>query len=640
MSNGEDIGPVLVDVLVPDAEGLDDMPVEAAEEITPAATVIGKVASPLRNESTSILFHFWVPPDVLVERTQLVRTESTIGPHALCFYGIVDEVYRRSRKRGMDEEYDTFDGDLNYEPPFGPEGVTFAAATILRTEPSVYTPPREQSPVYLGSAEDAGVAYNYGEMLDDELHVDWGLPIGVLRNGASRTLGVAKIDLRSLNGDRAGHLNVTGQAGAGTKSSLLTEVVRALLDFAVAWDNGDPHRPPFSVRPIIFNVKGRDLMYIDFPNRYLKPEHMAIYQEMGMTPQPFNGATFYAPCQPAGDNRATPQVIRPVGPERQTRVYDWTLADVIRLGLWPYLFSDETQANENMMAQAEDILDRIAQPCTPDAMYPAGMRLRQGQNTPQSFSELRDWLHNALGTSTHPLRQNSIHAFATLRAVVRRFSVVFSREGREIFDQGLGNGRPLNVVGPGTCDPLVIDIATLPPELRRFVVAAVLDQVKNRQMGDDRIAGQVYFLVLDELGIYAPRGARDPITRLFEFVAAQLRSQGIIILGAQQQASRVSETVFGNAEFKILGATSPVELESSAWSRLLTPAQKAQAVGLRPDSKMVLTDRGWMNIVTPFPAWAMKQSEADMTVAAPDAATGISHVDHDDDLFDLNLPED
>src|SRR5207237_3508870 len=118
----------------------------------------------------------------------------------------------------------------------------------------------------------------------------------------------------------------------------------------------------------------------------------------------------------------------------------------------------------------------------------------------------------------------------------------------------------------------VVAIGDLPAELRRVVVAAVLDQIKTQQMAA-RTPGRVYFLVLDELGIYAPRGAHDPITRLFEHVAAQLRSQGIILLGAQQHASKVSETVFGNSELKALGATSPAELEASDWSRLLTPAQ-------------------------------------------------------------------
>jgi hypothetical protein len=156
-------------------------------------------------------------------------------------------------------------------------------------------------------------------------------------------------------------------------------------------------------------------------------------------------------------------------------------------------------------------------------------------------------------------------------------------------------------------------------------------------MGRERVPGQVYFLVLDELGIYAPRGARDPITKLFEHVAAQLRSQGIILLGAQQQASVVSETIFGNSQFKVLGASSPVEIESPAWGRLLSGPQKARALMLRPEEKMVLLERGWMNVVVPFPAWAMKESEADL-VAAPVAA-GITANGSGGDPFELNLPE-
>jgi uncharacterized protein len=218
--------------------------------------------------------------------------------------------------------------------------------------------------------------------------------------------------------------------------------------------------------------------------------------------------------------------------------------------------------------------------------------------------------------------------------LLSRLGLVLGTEGVSIFSFESGEGSPLEVLGNGTTDPLVIDIATLPAELRRFVVAAVLDQVKTHQMSENRQAGQVYFLVLDELGIYAPRGARDPITRLFEHVAAQLRSQGIILLGAQQQASDVSDIIFGNSQTKALGATSPVELESSSWNRLLTSAQKARAMMLQPDEKMVLTAKGWMNIVVPFPAWAMKESEADLI---PPRTSGISN--GDEGPFRLNTPQ-
>jgi hypothetical protein len=263
---------------------------------------------------------------------------------------------------------------------------------------------------------------------------------------------------------------------------------------------------------------------------------------------------------------------------------------------------------------------------------PLGVKLRTGtldpagsEPCPASFAELRATLRDALGDNAHLIRDRGIYTFATCRALLSRLGGILDQEGRAIFDAGLGLGRPLDVLRDGTTDPLVIDFAALPPDLRRFVVAAVLQQVKDRQTSR-RARGQVYLLVLDELGLYAPRGARDPITRLIEHVAAQLRSQGIILLGAQQQASRVSETIFSNSEVKALGASSPVEIESSTWSRLLSSSQKARALVLRPDEKLINAGGQWMNVVVPFPAWAMKFSETDpgWRAGTPSGASGSS----------------
>ena len=561
----------------------------------------------------------------------------------MAFFGVVDEVFRRSRKRTMDEEVDAYDGDVDEESPLAPEGVTYAQVTILRSEPPLQTAPIEQSPVWLGEAAEAALAYGYDEMVDQETGADWGLPIGLIRNGGEATAGVAKLDWRDLSGDRAGHLNVTGQAGRGTKSSFLLMVVRSLLDFARSWDNGDPNRQPLSVRPIVFNVKGNDLMYLDQPNRYLTAGARRVWEELGLEARPFTSATFHAPCSATRGhvNRGLPRVLRAVPEARQTRAYYWTLADVIRFDLWTYLFSDQTQQSETLMALVDHLLGLLAEDCPIDAEHPAGLRLRRpdgsnghdGHGTPQSFGELRDWMHDALRDKSHPARDNGVHTFGTCRALMSRLTDVLGLDGRPIFDDGPGTGQPLRVLASGTTDPLVIDIATLPNELRRFVVAAVLNQVKAQQIGDRRTPGQVYFLVLDELGIYAPRGARDPITRLFEHVAAQLRSQGIILLGAQQQASKVSETIFGNSEVKAVGATSPVELETPTWSHLLTGGQKARALLLQPEEKMVLNGRGWMHVLVPFPAWAMKEAEVGHGAPAPAAADGGAAG------FPLNLPE-
>src|ERR1700755_981506 len=150
-----------------------------ATEQSPAAggEVIGRVAAPPQLESTPEHFHFWVERNRLVETNQFVRTESTVEGQTVQFFGVIDEVRRSSRKRDILEEYDVADGAALFEPPFKPEGVTDARASILRTDPGFLTPALEQSLVRLGGQEEAGIAYAFGDMRR-------ALPVGLLCNGA------------------------------------------------------------------------------------------------------------------------------------------------------------------------------------------------------------------------------------------------------------------------------------------------------------------------------------------------------------------------------------------------------------------------------------------------------------------------
>ena len=50
---------------------------------------IGRVGAPPDAEATSERFHFWVPEDRLVEKTQLVHVESPTGGEKVHFYGLV-----------------------------------------------------------------------------------------------------------------------------------------------------------------------------------------------------------------------------------------------------------------------------------------------------------------------------------------------------------------------------------------------------------------------------------------------------------------------------------------------------------------------------------------------------------------------
>lgn len=556
--------------------------------------VLGKVASPPRQEATSEQFHFWVSPAQLVEKTQIVRTTSTIAGRTVTWYAVVDEVFRRSRKRDISEEFDGFDGDVSYEPEFAPEGVTFATASILRSEPPVLTPPMEGSDVVLGGEHEALLAYGADE-------IDNGLAVGLIKNGGGVLAGPGYIDLDYLLGANGGHMNVNGSAGRGTKSSFLLFTVAQLLNEAHRRRVERPSDPnPLLVVPIVFNVKGFDLFYIHRWNRRYDHERDAEdWRTLGVDdPQPFHGTTFYAPQMKGGT------IAIPTGSDASVQPYSWSLRDIIELGLFPFLFADEDTQDANFGALVLDIEQWLTdEHVANDGL--ATLRLRVGDSVPQTLQGLLDWTRNG-GPASLPG-----HHLGTWGKLYRRLFKLVA-EGEGVLRRHDRTGHPLRLIASQTRAPCVVDLngLTTIPSLQRFVVATVLRQLVEARTGPVAVRGLVYIVVLDELNRFAPRGSRDAITQLIERVAAEMRSQGIILLGAQQQASKVSEKVVENAAIRVVGRSGALELDQPIW-RNLSQSARRKAASLSPREKLIVQDsfREPMHVRVPFPVWAMRPAE-------------------------------
>lgn len=579
-----------------------------------ASTAIGKVASPPRREATSEQFHFWVPRGQLVEKTQIVLTESQVGDQLVKFYAIVNEVYRQSRKRDIGEEFDTFDGDVGYEPEFKAEGVTFATASILRTQPPVLTPPIEQSPVILGGKAEVQLAYGADEIYNP-------LPIGLVKNGAGAVAGPGYIDLDYLLGVNGGHMNVNGVAGRGTKSSFLLFVTDMLLRDARRRAEEKPSAPnPLMIVPIILNVKGYDLFFIDHWNRNFAPDkHLQDWQALGVDePSPFQSVAFYAPQMPGGT------VAVPTGGSSAAEPYSWSLADIVQRGLFVYLFADEDTSDANFSALVLDVEAWLTDEHT-EHDGTVTRRLRQDQGIPTTFQGLLDWItHEAHESDSQRILLG--HHKGTWTKLRRRL-LKLVLEGDGVLRRNDQDGHPLNLAIHSTRDPVVVDLYSLMrvPSLQRFVVATILRQLMDDRTGPAAVNGLVYLVALDELNRFAPRGARDPITQLIETVAAEMRSQGIILLGAQQQASKVSDKVIENAAIRVLGRSGSLEMTQSVW-HFLSNSAKRKAASLAIDEKMVIQDnfREPMHVRVPFPAWAMRGAEAQNGPAANDQSSRTS----------------
>jgi hypothetical protein len=556
---------------------------------------LGKVAAPPNKESTSEYFYFWVEKGKLCERTQIVTTSSQLGGRTVEFVGLVEEVYRQSRQRDMGEEVDRFDANPVITPPFASAGFTYAKVTILRTDPVTHAPPTEESTVFLGGEREAQRGYGVDRMGKP-------LAIGLLRNGGTAFAGPAQIDLDYLLGENGGHLNVNGIAGLGAKSSFLLHVNYLLLREAARQATQFPGKlDRLQVVPIIFNVKNYDLFFIDSWGKEWgtkRLEALPGWKELGIEqPAPFTKAHFYAPqlkgqTIPVNVGR-TDNAVKP---------YSWSLSDVIKHQLFRFLFSEDDIYDANFGGLVGELEDWLT------SGSPDDPRLRTTDSAPQTFAELLDWFR-AIKDSKSLFRDFTA---PTKGKFLRRLRYIV-QEGDGVLRLSDLTGNPLVMPKTGVDGPIVIDLfgIRMTPSLQRFVVAAVFHQLVLNRSGNTT-DGLRYLVTLDELNRFAPKNSSDPITEKIEQVAAEMRSQGVILLGAQQQASLVSSRVIENAGIRAVGRSGTLELSADVW-KFLGPSARSQAAQIQADEKLLVQPsfRAPMLAKIPYPPWALKKEDVD-----------------------------
>lgn len=540
---------------------------EIIETSNPAnETAVGRIAAPNRFEATSSEFYFWIKRGVTLEENQIVFSESNINGEEIKFYALVDEIKRNSRRADMTEEYDIGDGDVNYEPPFSNEGFSYAHAQVLRIAPEIATPPIERSLVSLGEEAEAKIAYGFDE-------ISRPMSVGLLKNGR-KFAGNGLIDLDYLLGENGGHLNVNGMAGVGTKTTFLLTVIKSLQNQAKL---SEEKGKPFFIVPIILNVKGEDLMWLDRKNSRFKPEHEDEWHKLGIAPEPFTDAKFYT----AKDLKVS---------ACHSTEYSWSFHDVLKEESLLYIFSDDDDLKVNMVSLIRDLIDRWLD-----------NKGNIKSDAPKTWKELLTWIGNDNN------RQGSFYGAGTWRAIYSRLWKVLD-EGKSIFPRDAQNGNPLKIVRNTTSPPQIVDIAQLPYSLQRFVVGSILKQAVQSRKSSNATPNLRYVIMLDELNRFAPRGAKDELTQLLEQVATEMRSQGVILLGAQQMASQVSNKVVEMSSIRALGRTGSAELTDKIWT-VLEKSTKEKAAKLSNAEKLVWqpTFRQPMLVKMPMNPWADKR---------------------------------
>ncbi len=608
----------------------------AASEHTPEG--VGRVGCPPGQEANVDEFYFWVAPGQLVEQTQIVRVPTVMGGVEVEVFGVVEQVYRRSTISSMHMELAAHDGDpIADDSMLDRDGVTYAQVRVVNAFPPRLSPPIEGSTVYSCGARDAERAY---EM--DTYSAERGICVGLIRNGGDSTAGRAFLDSDFLLGAQSGHLNVNGAAGSGTKSSFLTiaasQTIHAVqANAAGAVGTGKAPR----IKAIIFNVKGFDLFSLDRWSTKFNEDDLAVWREMGVTsPDIFRSIAYYAP--ETGQRSGTPMPIV-TGRPGDARPYSWSLRDIIDFGLFDLLFSEETRANDNIVtlinwlhhrlsvgrSKSLSLHERLGE--APDPRMAARRQLTDtldrgfnskndldntagdGSGKPVvTFQDLLDFIEAKAQPDARDVNDESLRTMSnsTIQALWRRLARVLGPTSGLLRRDDV-DGAPI-ALATAEEDISVIDIQSIQDShLQRFVIASVLQQLVQWRSGPHAAQYETFLVVIDELNRYAPRGASDSITKLFEYVASQMRSRGIILFGGQQQGSRVSEVVIENSQTRALGRSGGQELADSIW-RGFSEGDRKLALRLGPDEKVIVAPnfREALHVKVPRPPWAMRPEEA------------------------------
>lgn len=493
-------------------------------------------------------------------------------------YGVVTETAARFEGARFESDMDRIAG----EGSMPAELARSAMVQTMRVVPEIWVAPNPGEPVFRVSGETRNEALYADEMARR-------LPVGFARDGLPLW-----VDLDFFDGTKGGHVTISGVSGVATKTSFALALLRSLTAHQNVLG-----RAAANMRVLVFNVKQEDLLWLDKPNLRLDDEAREQWGVLGIEASPFPSVSFWAPPR-AGDQLIPDTDSRTQG----VSTFSWTPREFVARGLLRFLFTETADFRNQLTFVEERVRSQLIRNAEEIAGEPGAVAIEG-----QPVRTLAD-LVALIGGHLDP-EDGSDPEFAwtgrvqggTAAAFMRRLHAAEIRLSRLIRADGRSIDRAAEAV-------TVVDLHKLHDFAQRFVVGALLDEVfTEKEATGQRLPLQV--ILLDEMNKYAPREGHSPIKETLIDVAQRGRSLGVILIGAQQTASRVAPEVLENASIRVTGRLDAAEAERSEYGWML-PSTRARARLFKPGT-MVLFQPGIpapLVFTFPFPPWATRPEEA------------------------------
>jgi DNA helicase HerA-like ATPase len=543
---------------------------------------------------------------VVLEEDQFLQLDDlvvvrTLVPKAgeVRTYGVVTEA--EAIYEGAQYESDTHRiAELGIMPA---QKVRTARVAVTRVDPEVWVSADPGETVDRATGEERARAL-YADQMERPLAVGLG------RDGLP-----VHIDLDFFDGRKGGHMSIAGISGVATKTSFALFFLRVLTASPSIVGEAAAN-----LRVLVFNVKGEDLLWLDKPNRLFAQAEGAAegWASIGVEPAPFPSVRFWAPPRRGGGDLIPDTGGRLEGID----VFAWTPREFVDLGLLEFCFTDANDAKNQLPFIRERVQQQLQRFAADVEGMPGAIALRDPRDEPDGrwrrpipagqagriITDLSS-LVEALEEFLDPDEGEPDQAWtgrvqlSTVSAFLRRMHAAASRVGHLV---RAGESRRID---RAAANVTVVAIQSLHEQAQRFVVGALLKETfQQKEATGHRLPLSV--IVLDELNKYAPREGTSPLKDMLIDIAQRGRSLGVLLVGAQQTASRVASEVLENASIRVAGRLDAAEAERAEYGWML-PSTRARARLLKPGTMVISQPAVPVPLVItfPFPPWATRKEE-------------------------------
>lgn len=552
--------------------------------------IIGKIVATEKMPTTVDEFYFWTDKERIIKPFDVVKVDhipaSGKSENSTTF-GVVEEISHFTDSPSFLAGYISSDfGDVMHKPNTERIGMNYVKARVAGNTEGIFTPVLDGHLVSLADEEDVKKALGLDEIKNK-------LACGFLDMYEPPNNIRIPVHFNShfLIGPEGAHLNISGISGLASKTSYAMFLLKAIQNQYLNRKNEDESNEDESVAFVILNVKGRDLVAIDEPNKDLDDQQKEIYEMLEIDPKPFSNVKYFYPYAKEF----------PTTYAKQEDVKSQT-----KLGKafqFKYIYEDDKESIDLLFSNVDD---------PTQTMESIVNYISTGQG---KFEGITNWNELSAEILEHTKKgdtgKNKEITVASWRKFYRLFKKTLDKSS--IFANRLDKNEVRlqeQIKNIQKNEVHVIDVAKLDEETQGFVFGDVMRAVYDLKLGQiDRKENEIpskIIIFIDELNKYASKEVpkTSPILRQILDITERGRSLGIILFGAEQFRSDIHDRVKGNCATYAYGRTNAIEVSKGDY-QYVPKVYKSMLTRLKQGEYIVQNPifRSLLNIKFPKPIY-------------------------------------